>query len=210
MEEKTAPVVKNYNQSKFGNSWGPYTEAPAAASESSVSMERETVKTKDGNRNDLKRLHQSSHYSHDCNWKKQKLASRSGFSWGQCILGSELEETTSGTGLDSLLKLVIDAYFVNVHPWIPMIHEATFRDLISKETHALESEGILHAMLVAGLGFIESKIKTSINHMVQLLHRSRNWVILNATSGMSVRNLQALIIIAFNDVSKLCSLLIHG
>jgi hypothetical protein len=55
--------------------------------------------------------------------------------------------------------------------------------------------------VVAGLRFVDSDIKLDAKDITQLTQTSREWVILNAINGLSVENLQALTIIAFDDVS---------
>ncbi|KAM5341253.1 hypothetical protein ACJ41O_015362 [Fusarium nematophilum] len=95
-----------------------------------------------------------------------------------------------------VLDELLDAYFSHVQPWIPMIRESSFRQRLQQG----EDQGvsvILQAMAVAALRFVGSGgIQERTNDETV---RLRRLVLLTAMDGLSLENLQALIIIAFTD-----------
>jgi hypothetical protein len=113
----------------------------------------------------------------------------------------DFKNTISSLPPGALLEAVIDAYFSQVHPWIPMLHEASFRQRLSDEEHESKLEVILHAMVVAALRFVDTDITIQESYMLQLAKQSRDWVMLNGMNSLSVENLQGLTIVAFDDVS---------
>lgn len=106
----------------------------------------------------------------------------------------------TGTGLEALL----DAYFTNIHPWIPMIHMATFRRKLQGLDEAAESPLPLYAMLAATLHLLNvSEGRLSADRIEREVERLRNLVITRASNGLTVENLQALIIVVFTHVSPI-------
>lgn len=106
----------------------------------------------------------------------------------------------TGTRLEALL----DAYFTNIHPWIPMIHMATFRRKVQGLDEAAEPPLPLYAMLAAALPLLNvSGGRLSDDRIVREVERWRNTVITRASNSLSVENLQALIIVAFTHVSPI-------
>ena len=62
---------------------------------------------------------------------------------------------------------------------------------------------VLHAMLVGALRFVDPTGEfISPDRVEHAVEQSRNKVILAATNGLTVENLQALIILAFSHVSS--------
>lgn len=119
-----------------------------------------------------------------------------------CEASEELELSShflTGTHLEDLL----DAYFMNIHPWIPMIHMTTFRRKIQGLDEAADPPLILHAMLTAALRPMNaaSGDRISTGRIEREVERSRNMVITRATNSLTVEDLQALIIVAFMHVS---------
>lgn len=106
------------------------------------------------------------------------------------------------------LETLLDTYFTNVHPWIPMIHAATFKRQV-RAGHSLKSTStILQAILSATLHLMDlEKMAIPAHQIHHVIEQSRNQVVLDATNTLSVENLQALIIIAFTDVSTLPTVL---
>ena len=105
----------------------------------------------------------------------------------------------SDEGLDALL----DAYFSYVHPWIPIVHKGSFRQKLRSTTVKSDPPLIIHAIIVGALRFIDlSTCMISADQLPSIVEKSRSKVLLNAMSGLSVENLQALIIIVFTDVSR--------
>jgi len=116
-------------------------------------------------------------------------------------LDSALYDITDKPPPTDLLDAIIDKYFSQVHPWLPILHETRFRQALSEQVYSTNIEVILHAMIVSAVRFVEySDIIPSHSYISQLTKISRDWVMLNALNSLSVENLQALSIIAFDDV----------
>lgn len=114
-----------------------------------------------------------------------------------------LEESFDCTSMSlpspDLMELIIDMYFDIIQPWIPILHETQFRQRIHDQEELPNLVVVLHAIVVAALRFVESEL--SAKEIENIMERSRNIVVLKSMDGLSVENSQALIIIAFNDVS---------
>lgn len=130
----------------------------------------------------------------------------------------ELAATMSNDGIDSFpgfsssllngdhLWTIVNVYFTNLHPWMPMIHKETFRHKLRVEDQTQPSL-ILHAMLFGALRFLDSSGDPLSADHIREMERSRNRVILEATSTLTVSSLQALTIVAFVHVS--CLAILH-
>ncbi|KAF2621348.1 hypothetical protein BU25DRAFT_482929 [Macroventuria anomochaeta] len=97
--------------------------------------------------------------------------------------------TLPGAGV---LEPILTAYFAHVHPWIPMIHQGRFFERLGDETQRDQLLIILHAMVLAASKLVPGAAMHVCAH-------TRNWVICSAMNSLSLENLQALIILAFND-----------
>lgn len=100
-----------------------------------------------------------------------------------------------------VLEAVIDLYFLLVQPWIPIFHEKRFRQRLKDTNNKYRLEVVLHAMLVAMLKHVDRReITIDLGDIESICERSRKIVILTAMDELHVENLQALVIICFEDV----------
>ncbi|KAL1893506.1 hypothetical protein Sste5346_006334 [Sporothrix stenoceras] len=119
-------------------------------------------------------------------------------------------EILHGERLDALL----DAYFLKLHPWIPMMHQATFRRRVH-ETQLSQGGDIvrdrlsvvLDAMVVGALhlvdaGKLPSFLSGDPGQIQATIEKARRRVLVEATSELTVENLQALVIVAFSDLGN--------
>lgn len=101
-----------------------------------------------------------------------------------------------------ILDQVIDAYFRQIHPWIPMIHEGRFRKRLQDHGDNTNLLPLLQAMILSASHHVP---RCDVAEIAQSLigdqEDVRDWVVAKATKCLSVENLQALIIICFRDVS---------
>lgn len=95
------------------------------------------------------------------------------------------------------LEEIVTAYFFHLHPWIPMIHQKRFLQRLADETERPALTIILHAMTIAASKFVPGA-KMDSSHTLRI----RKWVVYTAMGGLSLENLQALIILAFNDIGN--------
>jgi hypothetical protein len=100
---------------------------------------------------------------------------------------------------DNLVNAVLDAYFSAVHPFIPMIHESFFRSRLRDPTERPKLIVLIHAMTVCALRYVANERlgRDWLEMHPDALKRSRELVVLSAMEGMSVENVQALLIVAF-------------
>jgi len=94
------------------------------------------------------------------------------------------------------LDMILDAYFVCIHPWIPMIHQTRFRNRLADPRERPKLDVVLRAMVLAASRFVRDQ-----HVAVPRPDRLRSWVVSTAMDCMSVESLQAMIILAFTDVS---------
>lgn len=114
-------------------------------------------------------------------------------------LEENLECSSASLPSADLMGEIIDVYFDVIQPWIPIIHETQFRRRVHDEEQLPQLVVILHAMVVAALRFVDSKMTP--REVEGAMARSRSMVVLASLDSLSVENCQALIIVAFNDVS---------
>ncbi|KAH6876390.1 hypothetical protein B0T10DRAFT_465294 [Thelonectria olida] len=94
------------------------------------------------------------------------------------------------------VDITLDDYFSHVQPWIPMIREASFRTRVQNQDKNVTV--IVHAMMVATNRYGEEEDDPDeVNDATEEL---RKHVLLAALDGLTLENLQALIIIAFTDI----------
>lgn len=116
-------------------------------------------------------------------------------------------DPSSSPGLPGpeVLQAIVNAYFLTAQPWIPVLHETQFRRRMHDADQRPQLTCILHAMVVVAARYIQDAqdLESSVDNdmLLRLAHRSRGHVLLHAMDSLSVENLQALIIIAFHDVS---------
>ncbi|KAL6912499.1 hypothetical protein FSST1_010259 [Fusarium sambucinum] len=102
---------------------------------------------------------------------------------------------------DETLDRVVDAYFRQIHPWIPMIHEARFRKRLQDHGDDANVLPLLNAIILTASHHIhERDIVEKMQGIIGDQDDMRDWVISKATRSLSVENLQALIIICFRDI----------
>ena len=110
-------------------------------------------------------------------------------------------DSSSSLPPPEVLKAVIDTYFNLVQPWIPVLHEKRFRQRLKNSIHRPRLEVILHAMTVAMLRHIDPReLSADLGNIEHICELSRKIVILTGMEDMYVENLQALIIVCFEDV----------
>ncbi|RSM09904.1 hypothetical protein CEP52_003848 [Fusarium oligoseptatum] len=101
--------------------------------------------------------------------------------------------------IDEVLDDLIDAYFSHVQPWIPMINMRDFR--ARAQDNRDQVRVVLQAMAVATLRYLEPDGEPlSPGFVKNETCKLRRTVLLDALDGLTVENLQALIIIAFTDI----------
>lgn len=98
---------------------------------------------------------------------------------------------------------LVDFYYVNIHPWIPVLHVAKFRERMRSPEHRPRVTCILHAIIAVCARFSQSEFLKDEDFKTRIAEKSRQKVILDSTESFSIENLQALVIIAFETVGIL-------
>lgn len=116
----------------------------------------------------------------------------------------DLLDTTTSLPPPELLENIVTAYFINIQPWIPILHETRFRARVHDPEQRTRLIIVIHAIIVAAIRFAHPEAHgLSATDVESQTRTSRSIVVLNAMDSLSVENLQALTIIAFDDVSLL-------
>jgi hypothetical protein len=105
--------------------------------------------------------------------------------------GADLPERTH-------LDAIVVAYFSRIHPWIPLIHQARFKNRFSDLSTHNGIRVILHAMVIAAARFVPNSSVDS--H--EVLQARRKMVVSTAMESVSVENLQALVILVWDDIGR--------
>ncbi|KAK7433050.1 hypothetical protein QQZ08_000523 [Neonectria magnoliae] len=115
----------------------------------------------------------------------------------------ELADASSTLPPPDLLEDIVDSYFTVIQPWIPILHETRFRGRVHDPEQRPMLVVVIHAMVVAAIRFIQPEAHgLSSRELEAWAKQSRSIVLLTAMDGLSVENLQALIITAFDDIGQ--------
>jgi hypothetical protein len=101
------------------------------------------------------------------------------------------------------LAKIIDVYFTNIHPWIPMLNETTFRENLSKPATNSRLEIILVAMSLTCYRFIPELLDRDSRIQANWASHCKKSVLLAGMERFSVEHLQALIILTFDSVGDI-------
>ncbi|KAH7011153.1 fungal-specific transcription factor domain-containing protein [Ilyonectria destructans] len=104
---------------------------------------------------------------------------------------------------DALVDSLVETYFIQVHPWIPILHAKKFRAMLSNPLERARVSTILHAIVSLCIRFSDDpRIEDSPHLRSWYSTRCRQTVILQSMESFSVENLQALIICAFDTIGS--------
>ncbi|OJJ75290.1 hypothetical protein ASPBRDRAFT_63792 [Aspergillus brasiliensis CBS 101740] len=103
---------------------------------------------------------------------------------------------------DVVLTELVDFYFVNIHPWIPILHVKRFRERMRSPAERVHINCILHAIISVCARFSQNEQYRGSLDLTELAKKSRQEVILQSTETFSVENLQALVIVAFETINR--------
>lgn len=113
------------------------------------------------------------------------------------------EPTTQGQQIPEKdeLDLLLVAYYAHVHPWIPMLHEARLRRRLSIDCERQKLSVVIRAMALVTAKYIQDEdVAAALTVPDHAEQHARDEIVATAMRQLSVENLQALIMIAFNDV----------
>lgn len=101
---------------------------------------------------------------------------------------------------DNVVNELVDLYFSNLQPWIPILHTARFKERMADVEKRASLTTIFHAIVSVCARFSRNPYFDNARLRASCLHRHRHIVILNSMESFSIENLQALIIIGFDTV----------
>ncbi|KAK1848869.1 C6 transcription factor [Colletotrichum chrysophilum] len=101
-----------------------------------------------------------------------------------------------------LVDNLVEIYFANIHPWIPMLHVRQFRERMLDPEQRPQLSTIFHAIVSLCARFSQDARLGSPEEKTRYAKRCRQFVILNSMESFSVENLQALTIIAFDTIGS--------
>jgi hypothetical protein len=102
---------------------------------------------------------------------------------------------------DDLMDDLVELYFHNIHPWIPILHVRKFRERMAIPAQRQKLTTIFHAITSLCVRFSKDSRLSKAEVRANFARRSRKTVILQSMESFSVENLQALVICAFDTVS---------
>lgn len=102
---------------------------------------------------------------------------------------------------DDLMDDLVELYFHNMHPWIPILHTRQFRERMTVNLQRQKLTTLFHSIISLCVRFSEDPRLASAEVRDRFSKRSRDIVILQSMEKFSVENLQALIICTFDTVS---------
>lgn len=119
---------------------------------------------------------------------------------GESASGASNGDGEDGASTPSLpppraLGAILDAYFACIHPWIPMLHQSRFRRRLADPQERPKLDVVLYAVVLVASRFVNDQ-----DAIISNPARLRTWVVSKAMDCMSVESLQAMIVLAFNDV----------
>ncbi|RBR11933.1 hypothetical protein FVER53590_14130 [Fusarium verticillioides] len=113
--------------------------------------------------------------------------------------GSELTRSDPPLPSFRALESYIDTYFTHVHPWIPMLNQDRFRQRIEDPSELPKLKVILQALVMIASRYLPHELGLS---EIWAVEKTREWVILRSMESNTLEGLQALIIIAFDDIGS--------
>ncbi|KAK9472181.1 fungal-specific transcription factor domain-containing protein, partial [Dipodascopsis tothii] len=103
---------------------------------------------------------------------------------------------------DDVLDALVDLHFLYVHPWVPVLHEASFRQKLRSPAARRAQDVVLHAIVVANVRFCADGRVRDPALQAKLCQACRQYVIATSMESYSVENLQALLIVAFDLIGR--------
>jgi hypothetical protein len=101
---------------------------------------------------------------------------------------------------EELVDSLVEIYFANIHPWIPILHVKQFRERMAVASQRRKLASIFHAIVSLCVRFSPDPRLSDSDIRNTYAKRSRQTVILQSMESFSVENLQALVICAFDTV----------
>ncbi|KAI1762232.1 fungal-specific transcription factor domain-containing protein [Hypoxylon sp. FL1150] len=113
-----------------------------------------------------------------------------------------IEYDEAGLPPKDLVDALVEIYFANIHPWIPMLHVRDFRQRMANGRERSRLTTIFHAIVSLCARFSNDVRLGGAEKKAQDAKKSKQTVLLRSMESFSVENLQALIICAFDTLGS--------
>ncbi|KAH6690089.1 fungal-specific transcription factor domain-containing protein [Verticillium dahliae] len=125
--------------------------------------------------------------------------SAAGINGSRTQVGLEIPPMPIGEALEAAMC----SYFSHIHPWIPIIHEGRLRRRLLRPADNERLRVVLYAIMFSASRFIEDvEIASAWTLPYEQQMNARDWIVAEAMKSPSVESLQALVIVAFNDIGN--------
>ncbi|KAM0327554.1 hypothetical protein ACHAQA_005845 [Verticillium albo-atrum] len=101
-----------------------------------------------------------------------------------------------------LVDSLVEIYFANLHPWIPMLHVREFRERMANPSERPQLRTVFQAIVSTCARFSDDPRLGPPETKAQMAKKNRQAVIVESMESFSVENLQALIICAFDTIGS--------
>jgi hypothetical protein len=113
---------------------------------------------------------------------------------------SQASDEDTGLPPEAVMDELVQLYFENFQPWIPVLHMARFRARMANAEERKSLGTIFLAITSVCVRFSQNPYFERHSVRAKYAKRSRQKVILDSMESFSVENLQALVIIALDTV----------
>ncbi|PVH70021.1 hypothetical protein DL98DRAFT_437839, partial [Cadophora sp. DSE1049] len=103
---------------------------------------------------------------------------------------------------DDVIDELVDLFFSNIQPWIPILHAERFKERMADFERRGSLTTIFHAIVSVCARLSQNPFFDKTGVRAECSRRHRHIVILNSMESFSVDNLQALIIVAFDTIGS--------
>lgn len=103
--------------------------------------------------------------------------------------------------LPETFNRVLLTYFKVVHPWVPVLHPATFTKRVAEPSRTSEDNMLLKAILACSSRYLPESEITDISDLHGCASIYREDVMAAAVEDNTIQSLQALILLIFDSVS---------
>jgi hypothetical protein len=103
---------------------------------------------------------------------------------------------------EDFVERLLAAYFKNVHPWIPMLHEDIDRSRLRQISAHDDGSILLHAVFLAAHHFVQDITPWERSDLQSYAAKSRELIVQLGMSTLALDNLRALTIVAYIDIAE--------
>lgn len=119
---------------------------------------------------------------------------------------SSASSTPDPTLSPHLLAVIFRTYFAVIHPWIPCVHQSRFEERLQKHAEGPKLKALIDSMVSCTIKHLTAgELSISAHELTELRDAARERAMQRAMSSLSVENMQALIILAFDYVRDMIS-----